>query len=288
MTSAPCPWCHHTDIEFQIVQIASAPAGKGDPACAICTHCGAAGPVVWLTSDNRERNIREVVQSWTERHTKDVEQGLRVIFLDIDGVLNAEGSPGGLQSDKVMRLKRIIEETGAEIVLSSTWRTEPDLVHRVEVMLDKIGGRLLDQTPVIGDHCFATARGQEIKAWLDDPDKPLPETFVILDDDPDMSLLGGHLVLTETHEGLTDAQAEEVIRRFSTGQRTCVNLRHRSARFSQSDPKRDWPEDFGHENGNYMNVCGFCGHPFTGHKRRVVCRKCSEQPAEANVNDDEL
>jgi hypothetical protein len=37
----------------------------------------------------------------------------------------------------------------------------------------------------------------------------------------------------------------------------------------------DWTEDFSHENGNYENVCIRCTVHFKGHKRRVVCKKCS-------------
>lgn len=40
--------------------------------------------------------------------------------------------------------------------------------------------------------------------------------------------------------------------------------------------ERDWPEDFGHENGNYGNRCAVCDAAFNGHKRRPVCRSCSE------------
>lgn len=36
----------------------------------------------------------------------------------------------------------------------------------------------------------------------------------------------------------------------------------------------DWPEDFGHENGNYWCICANCHANFTGHKRRVVCKEC--------------
>lgn len=36
----------------------------------------------------------------------------------------------------------------------------------------------------------------------------------------------------------------------------------------------DWPEDAGHENGNYQNRCIYCQRLFIGHKRRVVCRIC--------------
>jgi hypothetical protein len=41
-------------------------------------------------------------------------------------------------------------------------------------------------------------------------------------------------------------------------------------------PPGDWPEDSGHENGNYQNRCVECGRTFTGHKRRVVCRACAQ------------
>jgi hypothetical protein len=38
---------------------------------------------------------------------------------------------------------------------------------------------------------------------------------------------------------------------------------------------RDWPEDFGHENGNYSCTCRGCGETFIGHKRRVFCKQCT-------------
>ncbi len=44
------------------------------------------------------------------------------------------------------------------------------------------------------------------------------------------------------------------------------------------DPSEgDWPEDFGHENGNYFCNCTYCKKTFTGHKRRVVCKVCSKE-----------
>ncbi len=36
----------------------------------------------------------------------------------------------------------------------------------------------------------------------------------------------------------------------------------------------DWPEDFYHENGNYVCHCCYCKEQFRGYKRRVVCKKC--------------
>ena len=53
---------------------------------------------------------------------------MKVIFLDVDGVLNTKYSKSrcgrfiGIDKDKVAQLKRIVDETDAEIVLSSTWR----------------------------------------------------------------------------------------------------------------------------------------------------------------------
>jgi len=41
------------------------------------------------------------------------------------------------------------------------------------------------------------------------------------------------------------------------------------------ESERDWPEDFDHENGKYQNRCMECKQTFMGHKRRVICKKCS-------------
>ena len=40
---------------------------------------------------------------------------------------------------------------------------------------------------------------------------------------------------------------------------------------------RDWPADFGLENGGYLSRCFKCGAMFTGHKDRVACRACHEK-----------
>lgn len=38
---------------------------------------------------------------------------------------------------------------------------------------------------------------------------------------------------------------------------------------------RNWTEDYSHENGQYVNHCLDCKNTFIGHKRRVICRRCS-------------
>lgn len=46
--------------------------------------------------------------------------------------------------------------------------------------------------------------------------------------------------------------------------------------------ERDYPEDSSHENGNYGNTCCQCKKPFTGHKRRPICKVCK------TINEEEF
>ena len=55
---------------------------------------------------------------------------MKIVFLDIDGVLNCEGSRSrcagyrGIDDKKVENLAKIVKATGAEIVLISTWKED--------------------------------------------------------------------------------------------------------------------------------------------------------------------
>jgi hypothetical protein len=55
----------------------------------------------------------------------------RIIFLDIDGVLNCKSTPNPRKLPYIVdpplleRFKGVIERTGAKVVLSSTWRYDP-------------------------------------------------------------------------------------------------------------------------------------------------------------------
>ena len=44
--------------------------------------------------------------------------------------------------------------------------------------------------------------------------------------------------------------------------------------------ERDWPEDFQHENGQYMCRCHECENTFIGYKRRVTCKACANKHPE--------
>ena len=120
----------------------------------------------------------------------------KIIFLDIDGVLNvyAEGRDEfGSTFHKHLEdnLRWIIEETGAKIVISSTWRI--DGLKRMQEMWEKRGlpGEVIGVTPTETDVVDSGTcefydlvdRGHEIQQYINDNGI---ECYVILDDDNDM------------------------------------------------------------------------------------------------------
>ena len=111
---------------------------------------------------------------------------MKVIFLDIDGVLNSDeyfekirnldiqGIEQEVDIEKIKLLKKAINETGAKVVLSSSWRNTrngqqlKELLSNYEICVDS--------TPFIQNK-----RGLEIKQWLSE--HQCIEDFVILDDE---------------------------------------------------------------------------------------------------------
>ncbi len=111
---------------------------------------------------------------------------MKVIFLDIDGVLNSDeyfdkienlnvqGIEREIDVNKIKLLKRAVDETKAKVVLTSSWRYTKkakylkDLLSNFEIYVDS--------TPFINHK-----RGLEIKKWLSD--NPNVGDYVILDDE---------------------------------------------------------------------------------------------------------
>jgi hypothetical protein len=119
---------------------------------------------------------------------------MRVLFLDIDGVLNHRGVYGlgeaaPLCPDAMTQLKRVIDETGCKIVLSSTWRLMPKLVDKLPVAI--VTGHFHGDWRTIeirhgvspGGVYLPTKRGEEIAEWLGR--HPEVERYAIVDDDSD-------------------------------------------------------------------------------------------------------
>lgn len=145
---------------------------------------------------------------------------LPILMLDVDGVLNVR--PGSLDQDKLERLRQICLQTRCGVVLSSSWRTVPSQLARLQRVLADRGILLLgcipDLTYVTGTGGLLAARHrwEEINHWLGshygqyDKDK-----VVILDDQSDMGPLQALLVRTESHVGLTDDIANQIINHFN-------------------------------------------------------------------------
>lgn len=151
---------------------------------------------------------------------------MKIIFLDFDGVLNSadhfdrilgviKKNPDydpirQIDPEAVKRLSRIVEETGAKVVISSTWRYGHTLTELREI-LGKFGftGQIVGATP----RHDSRARGLEIDAWLSErvSREKLVECFIILDDDADMDPHMDRLVQTSWQSGLLDLHVEKAI-----------------------------------------------------------------------------
>src|SRR3954453_15798640 len=106
---------------------------------------------------------------------------MKIIFLDIDGVLNCDKTPNPRNFpyivDKKLRggFKKLLERTGARVVLSSTWRCDP-----VGLFAAKHWG-----VPFI-DVCPdkpKSSRRREMFAWL--KNHPKVTRYIVLDDEDD-------------------------------------------------------------------------------------------------------
>jgi Swiss Army Knife RNA repair-like protein len=133
----------------------------------------------------------------------------RVIFLDIDGVLapiRQWDRYGDLEPACIAVLNEIVAETGADVVVSSTWRYGKT-VAELQAMLDAHGfvGRVRDKTPVGPP---GATRGDEIAAWLSQHGV---DAYVIVDDHVDMGALVSRLVLTQPAHGLRPADSARII-----------------------------------------------------------------------------
>lgn len=152
----------------------------------------------------------------------------KVIFLDVDGVLNRCGkSFNDLEPELVARLVHIVRETGADVCVSSTWRMFPFLLDgRLTPELARHNIFPVGTTPDLCSKKFggtiwaASTRGEEIAAWL--KDHPQYTQFVILDDNADMGDLLPHLVRTDSFTGLEDRHVQEAIHKLKGGDAQCT------------------------------------------------------------------
>ena len=136
---------------------------------------------------------------------------MKIIFLDIDGVLNNIASlcyHVHIDPNLVRTLQDVVEQTEAKIVLSSSWRVFGQ--DNVEFMLSRLGlhAERLPPTPRLGGF-----RGDEVKAWLDQYQEYYGVThYVIVDDGSDFLYdQKEYLVQTDSRHGLLRDHGHKMI-----------------------------------------------------------------------------
>lgn len=147
----------------------------------------------------------------------------RIIFLDFDGVLNTEYYQGLLQFQgkqwqdqygaffdprAVRQLKRVIDATGADIVVESSWKYLGLEAMQELWRVRNLPGRVIDITPSLTDNA---SKGEEIAAWLFEHTMS-DARYVIIDDE--YVVLDSqipYLIWTNPYEGLTEEQANRAI-----------------------------------------------------------------------------
>ena len=120
---------------------------------------------------------------------------MKLIFLDVDGVLNYGGCKSrapsgclGIEEEKVKLIRRIIDETGAIVILTSTWKTEwfptafiselPKDGRYLEEQLAKHNVFIRAKT----EDPSCSQRGLGILDFINNWSEPV-EAFVIIDDE---------------------------------------------------------------------------------------------------------
>jgi hypothetical protein len=139
---------------------------------------------------------------------------MKILFLDFDGVLNHDRLFNAKLVDEVTffdraavaRVNTILAQSGAKVVVSSSWRHAYD-VDALRAILESHGfsGEIVGVTPELH-----RPRGLEICAWLEEHEHV--ETFVIVDDEDDMFPVADRLVQTSFEEGLLDEHVEAALR----------------------------------------------------------------------------
>ena len=106
---------------------------------------------------------------------------MKVIFLDIDGVLNCKKTPNPrslpymVDRRLLARFKRLLKRTRAKVVLTSTWRYDPAGLFSAK----RWGIPFISVTPDMPKR----PRHDEIRAWL--KKHPQVTRFVVIDDEDD-------------------------------------------------------------------------------------------------------
>ena len=130
---------------------------------------------------------------------------MKVIFLDIDGVLN-NNSDREISNDKLKLLSELVSKTGADVVLSSSWRygwNKPEL-NQPGTRIYRLKQLLKDNDIVIKDTIgLDLTKSIQIKNYLN---TNMISNYIVLDDEP---IDTANLVQTNAEQGLTQSDCQK-------------------------------------------------------------------------------
>ena len=124
---------------------------------------------------------------------------MKIIFLDFDGVITTPETKWKISLEHVKRIKKICDETGSKIVISSSWQSHTKSGSREEMVEKWLNGILMKRYKGIikkffKDYTydmsgrfygeFGNVRGSDIKSWL--TRNTDIDNYVIIDDECDM------------------------------------------------------------------------------------------------------
>jgi len=127
---------------------------------------------------------------------------------------------GQLEQPKLDQLVRIVQATGAKVVLSTDWRRQAPLKKQLHAVLGRLGIEIIGATPMRA--MFQPIRPQEITSWLMKSTRV--SSWVAIDDRDLLHEMGGanlqgHFVRTHPATGLTSILADKAIRILQTPER---------------------------------------------------------------------
>lgn len=158
-----------------------------------------------------------------------------IIFLDIDGVLNTErwhlnegqNSPqdqfgDSFDPEAVANLVLIIEKTGADIVISSSWKFSGHESMQAMWRERKLPGKVIGITPsTLSDEMLLKAdpdeldkmpfKGYDVKEWLSNHSKQIKNYVIIDDENSFLPEQRSRLILTDPKCGISKEDAGRVI-----------------------------------------------------------------------------
>lgn len=145
---------------------------------------------------------------------------VKILFLDVDGVLNYIGCDERLSDQHLARLRKIVEKTKCKIIISSTYKLSNQTMkflwdnlenHGIQKKLYTI--EKFSYTPDLID--FGCNRTEEITSTINDIKNNYNDKYKIISwiaiDDGDLSLSSQNFIKIDPNIGLSDDDVTNII-----------------------------------------------------------------------------